>query len=364
MQTIKHEDGYTHIHPIFKSIETFYGYTSQKMVKVPNTLIRPKYDDAFRYLHHLFSEYSGYTYPVKFDDKAYKPLKLPRYNKKNIILLFSGGRDSVAEILILQKAGFNVHLYHMKRINQSFPNEHEHVKQIAEYLGLPYYIDDNIGFSGHHDWMEHPMKNMIIANGAIKWGIEQGIGVKLATGNFLNETLHHGVFNLCASDTVEMWDAYAQLVREAIPSFETVRADLTTVLDTLEILAERKDLLEMACSCLFPYRWRGQLIRQNEKRFGIKFMPNRCCSCAKCAIEYVFYAERGLLEFNEDLFGHCLQVMYNQRMKETDFSGYNTFDEFWAENLWYSSDTSKMKEKLKTAELNNHKIKICGKRVR
>ena len=355
MQRIVHEPEYKSVHPIFDEIDLFFAETSKKDSN-SNRLVKVAFDWSFELLSFYFKNFGGVDYGFEYDYKDYN--QIDPIDNKNIILLFSGGKDSVASILKLQEQGYNVYLYYMKHINQSFPNEEDISKAIADYLGLPLYIDD-IKFSGHHDWMEHPLKNIIIANGALQYGIREGIGTQIAVGNYRTQELRDESFHMCAGDTIDFWEAYNDIISHVIPDF-SMNIVLENITETLETLEQRRDLLELAQSCLFPYRWRGQLIRQNEAKYNIKLMPNRCGSCPKCALEYIYYTDRNILEFNRDFYVHCLDVMNRQRNKENNPVPISTPEELWNDVFPMSMkfENSKLYNELKNGIIKKDKIKI------
>lgn len=358
MQKIIHPESYRSVHPIFDEIERFYTMTSVKEQKSTNKLIKPCFDSAFVGFYSLFKDFGHVHYNFSIKHNKYPKLDLPKYDPKNVILLFSGGKDSVAAMLYYVKKGYNVYLYHMKHINQSFPNEVEISQQIADYMGLPLYIDD-MRYSGHNDWMEHPMKNIIIANGALQYGIHEGITTKIATGNYTNSHIGFETFHQNAGDFVEFWQAYESVIQRIIPKFK-VGIVLKNMVQTLKVMGEHKDLLEMSMSCLFPYRWRGQLIRQNEKKYGVKLMPNRCGSCAKCAFEYIYYADKGIIEYNEDFYAHCLDILYRNFEKNVTMPEFDSYEHFFETQFKYPTSKSKMKAKV---TLENNRIRLNGKKV-
>ena len=143
--------------------------------------------------------------------------------ENNAYLSFSGGKDSTALVKKYINDGYNVYLYHMRRINPPLWDEYIQAQKIADYLHLPIYIDE-ITLSGHHDYIEHPMKNMIIANGALQYGIRAGIGTNIAFGNYTTSSLDYDNFEFCGGDDKEMWDIYNSIISTVIPSAAFTRS--------------------------------------------------------------------------------------------------------------------------------------------
>ena len=102
MQRVAHKE--KNIHTLFDTIERFYTYTSTRTPRT--TFLNPVFPKVFEELYKLFTEYGKTNYDVKFSVKQWDKLKLPQYSKENIIVCFSGGKDSVATALHYQKCGY------------------------------------------------------------------------------------------------------------------------------------------------------------------------------------------------------------------------------------------------------------------
>lgn len=205
MQSIIHNQ--QNIHPIFTAFDELYKITSCK--EFTSGLLNPIFDNSFKSLVELFQE-NGWNGTCQFEDKCYKPIKVPKAGK-NIIVCFSGGKDSVAVVQYYIKQGYNVYLYHLKHITPAQSDEYLVAQQFADYWHLPLFID-TVKLSGYNDYVEHPMKNMVIANGALLYGIENGIGTKIAFGNYTTSSLEDDNFEYCGGDCYELWDCYNQII--------------------------------------------------------------------------------------------------------------------------------------------------------
>ena len=310
MQTVNHKK--PNIHPIFDSIERFYAFMSERGPRT--SLLNPVFPCSFKEVYNLFTEYGKTKFDVKFNVVRWDKLVLPQYPKKNIIVCFSGGKDSVATALHYQKLGYNVYLYHVKGINKTYKDEYKAVQRLADYLGLPLTIEE-VQLKGDHEWTEHPMKNMIIADMAIQYGIRENIGIKIAFGNYYTSHIYDDPFEVCAGDDIEMWRAYERIIKSVIPGFK-MYIPLRNIQTSYNAINERPELLELIQSCIGPYRYREYLHDNNEKKYGIKLLSHRCGSCWKCAAEYIWYTDHKKLEYNEDFYKHCLQVLRNTVKKE------------------------------------------------
>lgn len=337
MQAIKRTNEYKAIHPVFTAMDSFYSLVSEKPRS--HGLFKPKYDESFRYLWRLFRDYQDLSYDVDFTDKEYTPLKLPKYNKSDIILACSGGKDSAAAILHYRSRGYNVHLFHVLGINRAYPDEYKSVQAIANHLSVPVHFE-KIQFEGKLPFPEHPMKNMIIANSAIYYGIKNNIGTNIAFGSYDGVGICYENFYTTGDDSAEMWAAYEDIVRKAIPKFK-VHLGLHDVQSTYRWLESDKTLLALCRSCIGAHRFRQYNHDNNEKKFGIKLLPNRCGSCWKCATEYIYMADHDVLEFNEDYYEHCIKVLHKWLEKEGAYS-YEYDSNFWQGFFKYDAQMSKL----------------------
>lgn len=309
MQTIKHE--YQNMHPVFDALERFYAYASD--INHSKELIRPVFDSSFTGLCNAFSTYVDMPMPT-LKNLAYEPLQLPEYDNNNVIVCFSGGKDSIAVVLKLLEMGCNVYLYHAMHVNPSIGDEWKRAMECAEVLELPIFIDD-IRLSGYHDYMEHPMKNMIIANGALHYGIREGIGTRVVFGNYTTSDLDDNVFDRCAGDCMEMWEFYDSIIQRAVPGF-TVENYLTNMGMTLEYVAHDSRLMATSVSCLCRHSLRQYRHDWVLNKFGVDLPKHRCGSCYKCCIEYVYMADHDLIEFVPDYYRYCLNQLYKVGVAE------------------------------------------------
>lgn len=344
MQKIIHSSEYRSVHPVFDEIEQFYALTSEKTLRGQNVLLKPVFDNAFSLLQSLFNSYGNNAYSFEFTEKNYQLLELPKYDPKNVIILFSGGKDSTATAVKYKEVGFNVYLFHMKYINKAYPDEHEHAKQIAEYLNLPIHFEE-FKSAGKLGFPEHPMKNMILAVSAIQWGIMNGIGTKIVAGNYAIGTLNEPSFYINGDDMPEMWYAFDEIVRRAIDGYGTY-IGLQDSEETMDILSKDTELIKLCQSCIGAHRFKKYNHDLNEKKYGVKLFPDRCGSCWKCCEEYIYLADHNLTEYNEPYYIHCLDVLRKADERENGHS-FTNIEDLWYGYFSYSIIKSKYKYILK-----------------
>ena len=341
MQTILHSLDYRSLHPVFNDLERFYALTSEKTLHGQSALITPTFDNAFETLQSLFNQYGDNEYNFTFQTIEYKKLENIKPNKNTVIVLFSGGKDSTATAVKYKKYGYNVLLFHVKNINKAYPDEWKRADEIARYLDLPIQYAE-FSSVGKLPFIEHPMKNMIIANMALAWSIEHNYGINIVAGNYVSGDLNDSSFYINGDDMPEMWQAYDKIVRKAIVGYTTLLG-LYDSQETMEILSEDMKLLNLCQSCLGAHRFRKCNHDNNEKKYDIKLLDNRCGSCWKCCSEYIYLADHDKLEYNEAYYIHCLDVLKRADYRENGVK-FTDIESLWYGYLFYDIKDSKYKD--------------------
>ena len=334
MQTVKHKENNINIHPIMDEIDRFFALTSERAT-THKRLVPNVFDNRFQLLSEFFEDY-GANYNLKFTDRDYKPLNLPKYDEKNIILCFSGGKDSTAAALYYKERGYNIYLYHLKNVNPIF-DEYKAVEELANKLELPLFVDE-VTMSGHHEWIEHPMKNMIVANNALNYGVKNNITSKIAFGNYYNSSLEEDEFAWCGGDTIELWYAYEEIMNAVIPDF-MMNLCLANLGTTLDIVCKNKDLLDSTISCLGRAGLRDYRRQWVKDKFDIDLPKHRCGSCYKCAVEYVYMADHDLQKYSPEYYKYCLDRLKLNAKRETGKT--LTYEEVWDRCFFHDIKTSK-----------------------
>lgn len=329
-------DHNTVIHPIFDDIKRLYAVTSTK--NTGGTLIPPVFSDCFRDVFSLFSEFGGVTYDVDFTPSKYEKLKLPKYDPKNIIVCFSGGKDSIATVLHYQKLGYNVYGYYLRHINFALSDEFEIAEQCAQKLNIPLFVDE-ITLSGHNDWVEHPCKNMIIANGALSYGIRNNVGIKVAFGNYYTSSVVDDNFGFCGSDDIETWRAYEKIIQQIIPKFH-IYICLKNLGSALNQICNRPELLDYSVSCIGRANLRSYKRNWVKQKFDVDLPKYRCGQCYKCCVEYIYMADHGLQKYNAEYYKYCIEKLRRNLWFETGRSQFS-FREVFYNYFFYDMKKSK-----------------------
>ena len=330
-------------HPIFTDMNHLYSVLSSKHQN-RDVLFSRRINDCLQPIIDVFERYTHVMWDVAMTPEPYEKIKVPKSSKKAVLLAFSGGKDSTATAIWLKEHGYDVTLYHLVGINKTYKDEHWTAGVVAEKLGLP-IVFGHCYLSGNHDYVEHPMKNMMIANAMLQYGLQNKLTHRIAFGNFSTSTLEDDPFEVCGGDDREMWQIYTDCIRHVIPSFQ-IMTPLANMKDTLDILLQKPDIAVLCQSCIGPYRYRDYLHRNNVRKYGVQLRDKRCGSCWKCCLEYCVYADNDIYEYNEEYYKHCLDILRKTLLAEAGIKA--TREEAWEHYFFYDKSESKYFKKLLT----------------
>ena len=332
------------IHKCLYDIDRLYLQTSE-----PQKLLLPEvYDVGFKDIVGIFDVYSDMKLQVDYSDTV-TPMKLPRYSTKNIIVCFSGGRDSFVTAKHYQKLGYNVLLYYVDGLNGVYSaggHECEIVRKASDYLGLPLVVEE-LSYHGHHTWFEHPLKNMLLWSMALSWGVSHEYSIKIATGNFTTAKLEDNPFPVCAGDCIEVLNAFESIVRRFIPKFRMYHPS-RNLQTTMNYFLKNPGELEYVVSCMTPIRFRNQFRNRTLSNYNIELLPNRCGCCWKDCTEYIWAVDHNIRPLDRPYYKHCINVLANTMKRERGIRPFFAFD-IWNEYMLYPFKQSKLFEELKYA---------------
>ena len=333
MQRVIHE--YRNKSRIFNMLEGLYAYVSDTDYMFDDILWL---DETFRPLCEVLD-----SNLVIFRKPEIKTFELPQIQCKKcdtgeITVCLSGGKDSAATAYYYKKKGYKVHLYHAAGVNKAYGDEKKAAQRIADYLGCDLFID-KIRLEGTHRFIEHPLKNYVIANGAIHYCLEMGYSPRISFGNFNKSTLDMNEFEVCGGDCIEMWDIYRQIIQKVLPEFD-IEIPLETNADTFHLLQDDWQLFGMAVSCMSPFRFREHWKHRTEQKYGVRLFDNRCGCCWKDCMECAFLMDIGKMEYNETFYIHCMGILAKTVYKETGVKIYDIHD-IWDNYMFYPIEQSK-----------------------
>lgn len=224
-------------------------------------------------------------------------------DSNRIILAFSGGKDSVATLLkIIHETDFKADLFFLKGINKSYTGEFKNALFIAKM------IDPNIRFftekvlqKGKTDFKENPFKNAVIGAFMLSMGYQN-----FAFGNLKEDTLQTSEPLFDFSDSQDFFKAFQNHVHKFNPKYKQYEF-LENGRDSFEtIFKYQPELLNYLGSCITPNYRRPHVKKANLRKFGID--NKGCGSCYKCAIEFLFKEEKGMIAQNHDYHKHCVAI--------------------------------------------------------
>lgn len=346
-------------HLLLAEIDTLYANLSE--LEERKQLVPCTFDKSLKGIVDIFEQETDEKRHFKYVNESIKPIELPTFDKKNIIVCFSGGKDSFAVARHYQKLHYNVYLYHLKGLNATYCGEYsEHLsaEKAAEYMGLPLIIEE-ISYSGYHQYVEHPLKNMVMATRALSCGISRGITTRIAVGTFKSAFLADNAYDVCGGDCIEMWKAYDKVIRRIIPNYRTLVPN-DNYLDSFKVIEKEPKALEVLVSCMTPNRFRRAFRERTESNYGVNLLPRRCGCCWKDCAEYIWFADRGLIPLNKRYYIHCIEVLANTKAKEDGIKFFSV-RALWGEYfLDYPIEDSIMYEEIANAIIQSKGKVVCS----
>lgn len=243
------------------------------------------------------------------------PINIENQNK-TIICCISGGKDSAAAAIYYKNLGYKVYLYTVKGINLGYPEEYKAALRIADALKLPIYVDE-IKITGKKFYIEHPLKNQVIASMALAYSLENNLSSILTFGNYQKENNSLSNWGVSWTDNYDLWKQFNLYIQNFIPKAK-VLIPFYEENDALSILNNNFNIVPLYQSCLSTIRHRGYLQKHNQEKYNITLFPNRCGSCYKCCIEYIYFCDHDKLDYNKDYYKHCLDIL---KKKYKEYTG-------------------------------------------
>lgn len=262
---------------------------------------------------YLDGLYQSYDKEYKLVENKFN-IKIP--NKKfdihddRVIVAFSGGKDSLADVLVLQELGYKPILWFTKGINRSYTNEeYEHSKILADKLGLEMIVY-TVHVSGKCDFFENPVKNQFILAQMVDYGLKKGIS-NYSFGTYIDAYLDEISTDYMLSDGTYMFENVQEFYNAFIPELDIVIPLISATEAWYEICRKDTHLLLDTYSCMTPLRYKKNLIKNNEKKYNIKILDGRCGSCYKCCNELAVLTYFGVLDYPDEFIKHCKDVTLN-----------------------------------------------------
>lgn len=282
----------------------------------------------------IYNNYSTFPFPeeikipVGFEDNVNliytkHNLKIPIINNNNfkiniennkifdnrkIIIGASGGLDSTYTALRYKDLGYDIILVHFKNLNKNYPKETEHIKNFAKKNNFKLYIIDVKNF-GKDYFPDNPFKNELILCALTEIGYNLNIkNIMLgATGTYHIENSKIGIN---VTDTIENYNTFISGLKKYYNNVNLffLEKNLTKNKMIEYIIKYHKDSLEDIYSCISPNRFVKMLHNNNESKYNIKLLKDRCGSCYKCCMEYILLYENGYYS-NKEFLNHCYEIL-------------------------------------------------------
>lgn len=270
---------------------------------------------------------------------------------KTILLAFSGGKGGLATALFYKERGYDVRLFHICGINRAAGDEYEVAKALSERLELPLYVYNIRVNDGYYEdqYVEHPMRNIVIVNAMIHFALDHHIPPNIAFGTFGMDRLAYNCFDVCGGDCTEMWDAYAKIIQTVIPEFR-VHIPIPHEGFLEDYWIKYPSLFAMATSCASSLQYRGKYRARVKKFFDLDLEEEYCGICWKCAKDYIFKCDHQLVEADYHYYIICITILKAQFDGER---GYPCFDiyEIWNRFFYYNISKSVYHQELRQAKI-------------
>lgn len=291
-------EGTWNISPQFVGlISTYVGYLYEQFsVKpLPNSIKIP--NDSWKPFIKTLYKGNKQEEPEYIIDSTLIPdfYKGVTSNEDKVILAFSGGKDSTANLLYLLDEGKDVTCVFTKGINRSATQESEHAQEIADMYNVK-LVFDQIAIGGKTDYFENPVKNIFIISRLLEYGISNGCTV-ISIGETHNLVSDEMDIMYNYSDSVDFIKQFESAMQTHVPTFKVDWIFKEESTDISYIIHNHPEVIPHLHSCLMPTRYRkmqltftekyhlhADITRPNEE--GI--MPDRCMNCWKCMAEWLY----------------------------------------------------------------------------
>lgn len=272
---------------------------------------------------YLDGLYGAYDLKYEFGENKFpistKGIKLDIHDTR-VVCGVSGGKDSMANALILKSLGYEPILFTVKGLNRSYPNEYEYCCKMAEILGLE-LITYTLKVSGKCEFFENPTKDQFIMALMIDWGLQRNIP-NYSLGTYVDAPLEVISKEYMLSDGSFMFDNLLDFYHAYFPEMDFPMFLYNSAEAYMTLVLEDVNLYKYVHSCMTPLRYKENLRKHTEEKYGIKALPNTCgCSCYKCADESLTLNALGAVHFPDEYLEHCKEVLYKfyAKYKPKDF---------------------------------------------
>jgi len=243
---------------------------------------------------------TGQYPPVKsVSDRFELPVLDVRDDNRGIMIGFSGGRDSTLCTTFLQELGYRPVLMKVKGVNKAYPGEVQAAQRVADKLNAELIIQE-FAYSGKADYVENPVKNHLILAMMIQEMYERDI-FRACLGVFPVNLKYEDTRVEGVSDNYERMKLLEKAIQYTFPRFRFVVCFEDRTKEFLYLVTRHRELMQDYQSCMTPDRYRKNLRKHVEEKYGIKVAENMCLSCWKCCIDYLHLSVFGFIPLRKDI---------------------------------------------------------------
>lgn len=230
-------------------------------------------------------------------------------DESKVILAFSGGKDSTANLTYLLDEGKEVTCVFTKGINRSATEELSHATTIANMYNTNLVID-KISISGKTDYFENPVKNIFIISRLLEYGIKNNCTV-ISIGETHNLKSDELDIMYNYSDATDLLQLFEDAVKSHIPTFKIDWIFKEESTDISYLIYYHPEVIPHLMSCLMPSRYK-QMQRKFIEKYHLNadvsdphkegIMEGRCMNCWKCMAEWLYLVTWNKLPANKEYF--------------------------------------------------------------
>lgn len=280
------------------------------------------YSDFENFINIVYDKY-GIKRPYIDSLPFYNEYSVPNNNK--VLLGFSGGLDSVAQLLLLKEQNYEVIPYSMFNVNFYENGQgNNSCKRICEKLNISLVqsnfircMDNNNPY--HKFWNENPIKNQMIMATMIDYCIENGIQ-NISLGDDLDLNLKDSVNGTNTTDSHEITESFMDGMYNHVHNLKFIPMKKGfNKLERIKLLM-KYGLENEYYSCVLPGKFNQMRHNGNMKKFNIELFGKNCgCSCRKCSHHNLMLHYGNVKSFPDEFINACWKRLGDKNSADYEF---------------------------------------------
>lgn len=233
----------------------------------------------------------------------------PMVRNNKVLVAFSGGLDSMYQVLYLKEQGYEVILYHVANVNYYTNGKEKLVcEQFAEKFNLPLIIStfkQNTKKDNPYRkyWRENSFKNTLIYSMMLDYCLDKTIS-NISCGDDLRLDIKDAVVGTNIADAKQITIPFVKAVKTLF------NIGWLFVDHNVDKAQRIKKLMEYGCldlfySCVNPGRFNQSNHERIQKKFNVQMEQYNCGVCRKCAfhslLRHYYLGE----EYNKEFIDFC-----------------------------------------------------------